>query len=405
MSIKLTCVGCLVKTPMGEIKVENLKENDPIYVWEKNYGLVQDKVIKVTEQVEDCHLLYLFGRKETKIVDNQKIFSISNNFNKKICVESLVLESTSCSLRDINDSIIVGYFLGDGWLSSGYCGGIRKIKRCNISFGIHPNSDDIWIYEYINSKSSNKINTREKFIRSSQVPDGGISKKVEVTDRVFWEFLLSKGCPVGKKGGEIKLPSLSDSESKDFLTGIYSAEGCVYLGKTPSIQIAMNWKECIDYVSNILDNFNIFYTKHIYGKTHKIYISRIEDIIKCFSIFDFRLDSRKQAKYFSLIASIDHSIELHKDRISHIENLRKNRKNGMHLKQLMKIKPFNPRMLKENYYPKIFFQPIKAVNCNLGTYIPIKNILDLGKQVVIGIETELESSNIVVDKIILDGEP
>jgi len=381
-------VNCdsLVKCVNGNVKARDLKINDIVYSLNEEIGLVHDKIVKISLKNERCYDVYVWGNKCSKIV-KPNLFDVGN----------YIFVSSSCCLNDVNDFIVVGYFLGDGWLSSGYCGGIRKIKRCNVSFGVHPKSDDLWIFEYINSKSSNKVNVREKFIRSSQVPNGGNSKKIEVTDRVFWEFLFDNGCPVGKKNGKISCGKMSESESKDFLTGLYSAEGCVYLGKTPSIQIGINWKECIDYVDLLLNEFGIFHTYHISGKTYKIYISRLNDIVKCFSIFDFRLDSRKQAKYNSLIASVDFSIDLHNERQKHIDKIRELRDGGMTLKYLLKMNPFSFQMLKKDYKSRMIFKYLNIQNCDFGCYIPTKNVVDIGEKEIVSIETESKC------KVIVDG--
>jgi hypothetical protein len=257
--------------------------------------------------------------------------------------------------------MVVGYMFGDGWLSNGTSCKQRKkpVKRKQICFSIHPESDDSWIYKYLKEKGcTNNIKLIEKFSKSKLVKNGGISKKITINDYKLYDHLLSKGCPTGRKG-EIERIDIDISDlnfCKNFLTGIYSAEGCIYTskGRQISIQIGMNNKIIIDFTKKILDKLEIKYTYFINGKTYRLFISDFYEISKCLDIFDFRLDSRKQEKYILVGVIIKKSIENLKERKKRVEIARNLYEKGISLKNIRKeIKECHHRWFDKNYTPLI----------------------------------------------------
>jgi len=395
--------GSKVSTPNGFINIENIKNGDTIYAWDLEKGLMQREVSHCFSKKDDCLKIKTLGDYETEVSLSQNLltengWSLACDIDK----ESHLFVSSATSGYNVNDSIILGYFLGDGWISSGYCGGERKISRCVVSFGMHPKCDDTWVYEYLSQHTGNKINCKEKFIRSELVPNGGDSKKIEVTDKLLWEKLKNLGVPVGKKKNcEVCVELKSKQEKKDFLTGIFSAEGSVVLNKLrPSIQLGMNWTKCVDFVSSLLSDLKIVHTIYDNGDTRIIHIDSIIQIEKCFDVFDFRLDSRKQAKYLAVKASIQNSREILIKRMEHIDALKKAKKEGVSINEIKKVKPWNSRMLDEDYEPSLRFKYCSFEVTDIGVYLPVISCEETGTKDVYDFEVDHKDHAMIVNGII-----
>ena len=397
------CAGSMVKTPYGEIPIEKLKDGALVYAYElHDGGLIHGEVSNFFTKDDDCFEIRILEGRSICVSKDQLLLS-KRGWQKAqdISEDDKVFVNSSCSISEISDAMLAGFFHGDGWLSTGVCGGKRRIKRCNVCFGIHHNADDTWIYEFIAANSLNKPLLKQRYIKTEQVPRGGLSKKIVVTDREIWERFVTTGIPVGRKAGAVKWSPSSKKELADFLTGIFSAEGCVYLGSKPSIQIGMNWGKCIDFVAEALDRFGIHYTRHKNGKTHKLYISDNENIRQCFDIFDFRLDSRKQARFLLLRASFIHSDRELESRVKHVHKLQELRRQGYSLTQLREIKPFNARMLDKDYTPTLRLRILdRRLARNCGVFLPVESKIDIGRQTVYDFEVDHDDHAIIVNGIV-----
>jgi thymidylate synthase len=395
--------GSMVSTPNGLIEIEKIKDGDLIYAWDLEKGLMHRSVSNCFSKEEECLEIETLGGFKTEVSCSQKLLTENNWEEAKYIDESshLFVPSTVSSFN-VDDNILLGYFLGDGWLSSGFCGGERKIQRCVVSFGIHPLCDDSWIYEYLSKNTKNKINVFENNIKSEMVPNGGISKKIEVTDKILWEKLSKMGVPVGKKkNSDVMVKIESEEEKKGFLTGIFSAEGSVVFNKLrPSIQLGMNWDQCVDFISSLLVEFGILHSVYKNNDTKIIQINSMSEIEKCFNVFDFRLDSRKQAKYLALKASIQYSYSLLNERIDHINLLRKLQKDGAKQEELKELKPFNSRMLKEDYIPSFRFRYCSFELTDIGVYLPVISCNEIGIKKVYDFEVDHPDHAMVVNGIV-----
>lgn len=395
------CAGSKVMTPDGIKDIEFIKNGDVVYAWDIKSGLVHDIVSHQFSKRAQCVKVSLLDGSETEVSNDQLLQTYGGWVPaEKLTSNDQIFVPSACSASDVTPGMIKGFFLGDGWLSSGYCGGDRKIKRCNVSFGIHPYADDTWIYEFINSRSANKINCKEKFLRSDTVPNGGTSKKIVVTDRELWEDLVSMGLPVGKKNGEVRVNAISYEEKRDILTGIFSAEGCITGKSRPSIQLGMNWVECVDFVSELLDDCGIEHTVFMGKKTKTIHIDKASEVKKALEIFDFRLDSRKQAAYLRLKLSFEMTDKLLSQRLKHIEKVRESHKSGVAQKILRSMKPFNNRFLDSNYVPVARFVWADVLREDKGIYIPIKAVEPIGEREVYDFEVSHDQHAIIVNGIV-----
>ena len=394
------CAGSLVRTPNGLQKIERLKNNDEVYAYDLNQNdFVVNKVKNFFKQEKQCIELFIIGNIRLCACEDQLINTLTGWQKVKDCDNTdSVLISTVCSGYELSLSMLAGFFHGDGWLSSN-----KNRKRNDICFSIHPNASDLWIKEWISQNSNNNINIEEKFIKSNMIPKGGRSKKIRISDLQLYNKLVKLGFPVGKKNGLIKWNAKTDKDYKDFLTGIFSAEGCIYFSdEAPHISIGMMWKECIDFVSNILIKFNI--PHHYYcnnQNVHLLTINKTSDIIKCFKLFDFRLDSRKQAKWLLIKASYQQSINDLKLRKKHIDKLKKLKKNGYTISQLRKLKPFNNRTLITNYEPKFRWKLLdRVLLMNQALWLPIYKSVPIGSKTVYDFEIQHKDHAIIVNNII-----
>lgn len=269
----------------------------------------------------------------------------------------------------ITDSMIVGFMHGDGWLTDGYNhhkDRANPIQRCGICFSIHPDSKDSWCYDYFRLKTKNKIRVEKEVCNTKMVMGNHFSKKISVTDNNLWNELKNMGCPVGKKNGQKIKWTIEGKTINDlcgFLTGIYSAEGCVYIknNKVPSIQLGMTWRNCVGLVAKALEKLGVKYTyfEHVpkmknCGKVYKIYINDYDNIKKVTGLFDFRMDNRKQAKYAILKNIIRRSENNLKNRMKLVEYARKQKLIGKNQEWLREnVDNFNTRWLNVNYVPSL----------------------------------------------------
>ena len=262
----------------------------------------------------------------------------------------------------ITDDMFIGFMHGDGWLSSGYNHLIDRknpIQRCYINCSLYPDSNSDWVYQYLSVNSDNKIREENIFVISDVVKNGGKSRKISVCDKALWYKLRNVGCPIGKKIGQKitwNIDDKTDRECIDFLIEIYSAEGCIYFCRNkkdrPSIQIGMNWKNCIDLLKKILFRLNIEFTYFETHGTYKIYLDSYKGIKRLVEYCDFRLDSRKRSKWIVLRKAINISEKKLSKRKSLICHARKLKNKGYTQKELKQtIKTFHSRWLSKDYEP------------------------------------------------------
>jgi len=396
------CAGTKISTPTGLRNVEEINNGDSVYAFNLEEGSLEIvNAINVFNKLDDCIEIRTHDRSIKVSLDQKLLVNIGNENKWKSTKEikrlldnnkdvRLVVSSV-VSYDEITENMMIGFLHGDAWLSSGYCGGDRNILRCNLGFSLHPQSEDTWLIDWLTHNSKNKINISEKYCSSSLVR--GLSKKIEITDKYLWEYFKDKGCPIGRKGEEIiwDEENATDEECMDFLTGIYSAEGRVVCSSDfdISIQLGMNWKECVDLISRILDRLGIEHKRYTSGDTHKIYIQTNSGIISAVNTFDMRLDSRKQSKWLILKEHIAYSKELLEIRKQNIDMIRKLRQNGVTLRELRKIQGFNPRILDVNYEPQFQMAPMENLFQNAFDKTALLSITDteyIGEHIVYDFE-------------------
>jgi thymidylate synthase len=396
------CAGTKIKTPTGTIDIKDIQNGDLVYYYDHNQQKINvNKVTKFfTKKSQTCSVDYYYN---TINVSHDQLLYTSYGWKKAIDLTNndKIRISTICSGCDVTDFMIVGYMHGDGWLSSEYKKHKDRknpIQRCDVCFSIHPRANDQWIIEYLSKNSNNTITNITKEITSQLV--SGMSKKIKVTDKNLWYKLYNLKCPVGKKQGKILLKTndLTDQQCKDFLTGIYSAEGCI---QKHSIQLGMHWMECIDFISELLYRFNIHHTKFQYDNIYKIHIDKTDSIIQMSKLFDFRLDSRKQSKFINLLCAINNSQKIFNEKIQRIKIAKEMYKNGKKQKYLRQnIACYNSRWLKKDYTPTFRLYYIDTIIQDCLIDIPVNNIKDMGITNVFDFEISHQDHSIIANDVI-----
>ena len=400
------CAGTKILTPSGGKDIETIKNGDEVYSYdaEKNI-LIVDKVKNYFKTRKESISIDFYA-KCLQVSTEQLIFT-DKGWKKAqdLTINDYVKISTICSGGDVTDMMMIGYLHGNGWLSVSINKRNNKLKFL-LSFSIHYQSDPTWLMEYLNNKSSISVQIEEQNIKSKLVPGGGISKKISIDDKKMWQF-FSRKCPIGHKTNKsikINVDELSQQECKDFLTGIYSAEGCVYFtrGKSStSIQISMNWPACIDLISKILNRLGIKHRRYVNNRTHRIYINKNSEIIKAVNIFDFRLDSRKQAKWQKLKSSIYFSELIYTERWANIQRIKKDYYlNHKTQKELKAQKGFNSRILKDDYSPTFRLYILDCPTFNNYIMLPVYDSTEMGKKDVYDFEVSHKDHSIIANNVI-----
>lgn len=416
--------GTKILTPKGSISVEKLKNGDAVYSFDiSTRGLVIDKVsnffkknsrsIKIKTDVgellasEEQLILIKNGNKE-EWMEAKRL----GEAKKRDGVERqpLVFYPSSTTASEISDMMLVGFMHGDGWLGGGFNHSRKRpIKRWDVSFSIHPDANDAWCLEYIKKHTDNKIQNNTRFVVSDVVDSGGLSKKIVVGNKMLWQRLEKLGCPVGSKiGQKIKLSanSMTIQDGKDFLTGIYSAEGCIYFDKhknnRPSIQLGMAWLDCVIFISKLLDKIGI---RHVYCESpagvYKIYIDDYKMVKKALDSFDFRMDSRKQAKFLKLKAMINVSERQVAKRHENVLNARKYKRQGKTNKWVSeKVENFHVRWNKAEYKPSFRWIDFDCEIENCGVWLPVRSVESIGKNDVYDFEVKHYDHAIVANGMV-----
>lgn len=308
------CAGTKVKTPDGDKKIEELKNGDLVYAYDfKNDKIIPKEIYNYFISMDNCvEVVSDFG--SIKVSSDQLLYTKDGwKEAKKLKAGDRVLWGNIPSHNNHSLWHLIGCLYGDGWITSPNTMKSGSKRKC-IGFSINPNADETLVYELFNSFTNNKIFATEKVVNSNVVKGNHVSKKYEFTDAELYD-LLSEYIPHGKKitgkNVQLDIEKMSDDNIVDFLTGLFSSEGCIYFNdnRRPSIQLGMNWKECIDLVSDMLDRLRISHNIYKNKNTYNIRIDNLHDIGSfIYNKIDFRYDSRKQRKYYKLMAVYNKTI-------------------------------------------------------------------------------------------------
>lgn len=401
--------GTKIRTPNGEVNIEEIKDNDTVYAFDMENKILIPARVK-SPFIKQSNVVKLDFGIGSVIVSNEQLMLVNGEWQKAqdITLDKFLTIPTVCGAANITDEMVAGYMHGDGWLSSGWHQRKKwaSIKRRDINFSIHKRADKTWIYEYISSYTDNTIKIENRFISSNTVPKGGTSIKVRVHSKDLYDKLAALGCPIGtKQKQEITwdISEKNDIQCAEFLTGIFSAEGCIYLPKDdqPSIQLGMNWKEAVDLAGFLLERLGIAYTSFQTGSTYHIRIDTTENILKAVSLFDFRLDSRKQAKYLKLKHSIYLSNKLLEERVFWVKKANEMKQQGLTHREIMKVIPcWNPRMLYNNYAPTFRWVHSNGLIHDSYVEFPVSNIEFMPEATVFDFEIDHKDHAIVANGVV-----
>lgn len=396
--------GTKIYTPQGYINIEDLQNGDDVYAYDlQAHAFCTNKVSNSFMKLDRCVLLD-FGATKIEVSEGQLLRT-----------QRGWVEAGSLSSQDfvhihqpvanrISDMMIVGFMHGDGWLSKRFC---NHSCEYSIHFSMHPEADVGWVYDFLTSNSANKIVEYNKYVESNLC--AGTSRAISVTDVKLYNKLYAKGCPVGKKSGPINIDinDLSEQEIKDFLTGIFSAEGSIYWGGgsnkyAPHIALGMCWEEAIYFISSMLEKLHI--PHHIYtskGSLWRIDLHSQESIAAAVENFDFRLDSRKQAKYMILKAQLERSNRILLERTQQIENAKSLKHAGVANRELRrKVDNFHTRWLKEDHRPSFRWVNAKYITKNNSILLPVIYKRHTGIKTVYDFEVQHKHHAILANDIV-----
>lgn len=303
------CAGTRVFTPRGYMNIESISDGDEVYV----YDFAQDKYIKsivsdVFETKSNClKISTFFGDIE---VSNDQLLYTKDGW-KKACELSSNDQVLYSDIRYVDTYSLwnlIGCIIGDGWISTPVKNK-KNAKRKDVCMSTNYKSIDINIEKMLKSFTDNKVSLKEYAVDSELVSGGHITKKYEISDYSLHDALMNY-IPCGKKTTGDMLFGVNDLSRKqavEFLTGVFSSEGCVTYRRNvngdriPHIEIVMVWKECINVISDMLNMLDIQHKMYHLNECYKIRISGIEPLMKFIhSGIDFRFDSRKQIKFLNL---------------------------------------------------------------------------------------------------------
>lgn len=288
------CANTKIKTPQGEKNIEDLKDGDSVYAYDLTNNCYIESPISNTFFKKDDVYEIKTDFNNIRVSKDQLIYTLNGWIKAKdLTTNDKILYSNVNVDNNFNLYHLIGCLHGDGWLTSN--------DGC-IGFSIHPEADITPVVKLFQAFTNNKISFRENFIKSEVVKNGGLSKKCEIYDKALWEK-LKYFVPTGHKTHTEMLLNIDNMTTDDiisFLIGIYSSEGSIVKRGVNgySIQLGMNWKQCIDFIAKCLDKINISYGRYESNGTYKIYIQNIDSILHFIQAgIDFRFDTRKQSKF------------------------------------------------------------------------------------------------------------
>lgn len=299
------CKDTKILTPDGKRNIQDIKDGDKVY----SYDYEKDDYIATTvydcfSKIDECiKITTFFG--ELDVSKDQKVLTNKGwKYAKEItCDDKILYSDLNLEQRPRSLWCLIGCLIGDGWLTTPTVRA-RNIRRKDIGLSIHPKSNEINTYNLLSEFTKNKISTRSYVVNSELVCNNRTSKKYTVSDYRLHDLLMNY-IPCGRKtSGEMLFDAndMADENIIDFLTGLYSAEGCLsYHGESknvPFIELTMAWEKCVDMIDFMLNRIHIEHHYYKYKDRFKISITGLYPILQFInSGIDFRYDSRKQIKF------------------------------------------------------------------------------------------------------------
>jgi thymidylate synthase len=125
------------------------------------------------------------------------------------------------------------------------------------------------------------------------------------------------------------------------------------------------------------------------------------DIKKTLEVFDFRLDSRKQAKWLRLFASVKHSDILFNTRKEEVQRMNKLKNHGYTYKEIAKkTNGFSNKCLEANYIPQYRIKILELETRATTVSLPIISIENLGYNTVYDFTVQHKDHSIIANDII-----
>ena len=398
-----TCfvAGTKIATPRGDIAIQKIKDGDAVYSYGIDGHLHLDTAREPFDKKDKC--VSVSTHTNCLVASEDQLIYSFDGWRKAIdlTTNDYIRVPVVCDSSSITDYMMIGCLHGDGFLGTPQTrrmNGVKNGTKKSVYISVHPSSDDFWITDWFSKNSRNKIKTDNKHCKSTLKSGweiSGQSKKIYVNDNLLWDKFFNLGCPVGKKSGEVKLNinEMSNDDCKDFLTGIFSSEGSVIFQKTTKrtskarICLGMNWMECVIFIETVLDRMDIEYSSYNNGKTFYISISGAGELSKVIKCFDFRMDSRKQARYILLkdaIIQAEKDFEIKNNCFYSIKD-RKDKCLPYYSEMRLLQEKYNfsmEHLFKKGKIPKLMLGEIKGFCDNFSAYVPVLSVKKRGEKTV-----------------------
>lgn len=396
--------GTRVSTPLGDVNIEDIENGNIVYGVDLDTGELEYQVVSdYFTTTKEC--VRVSTHSHSIDVSNGQLLLTKTGWKS---AESLTADDSiaiSALGSHVTDMMVFGFLHGDGWLSGSFCSNSNKRPRYELGFSLHPDSDSGWLYQYL-KHSLSVPKESERFVSSDIVVNGGRSRKIMVGCKALWLKFAGMGAPIGPKNKDLELEwdadDLTDDECSEFLTGLFSAEGCVTRqGGNGSVQIGMMCKSIIDVVESIFNRLGIDYRRYL-GKSgvHTLAINTIDGLRSAIDAFDFRMDSRKQIKWLILKESISYSDVILFDRAEQVRRCLVDSKSLTIRELKAKYPKYNSRWIKDNYAPSFRFKEIPNVISNNCVFFPVNSVVNMGQVVVYDFTVDSKDHAIVANSII-----
>lgn len=318
------CKGTLISTNSGLILVEDLKD--------KFFNVITDlrSINQIGTHTELAKCMYsgkkkvfkitLSNNQTIKLTENHKIFCrVGDTVVKKqvkdlICNKDIMITQNSISphhanrnfdQEDFENGLLVGWRLGDGWISECYKG----TKKNRISFGFIINENEDVAKEFIEKKINEIKKDNELPVGWLKSSGGAKSFEMVTSSKEVQSWFSKYGYNEKNTNKTITYEILKQSGSfkRGFLAGLFSADGyCDSYGTAKNYRFGVSSckKEIIDLVQIMLNEFGITSRTgsanvkcNLNGKNYWHYnltISSSRECMKFMNEIGFHLSSKKQ---------------------------------------------------------------------------------------------------------------
>ena len=315
--------GTLISTTEGLIPVEDLCNKEFTIVTDlrsiNQHGSFSEKARCWYSGKKPVYKITLKNNQSISLTDNHKVFVRNNDLVEKVEVGKLKVNDTmmvqntisphfisnNIDRSDFENGLLVGWSLGDGWISSCY----KDIKLDRLAFGFIVGYEDEEAKSFIKKKINEIKATSELPIDWLNSSGGAKSFEMQTSSKEVQKFFEKYGYKTKQDNKTIPDEILTQSHSfkRGFLAGLFSADGACESYRNINntrISLSSSRKHIIERVQILLNEFGVvsrfgsnIRKCNLDNKLHTIYnltICRSFDCVKFMSEIGFHLSNKKQ---------------------------------------------------------------------------------------------------------------